>query len=509
MRGVDRRLFLQSAAGDTAAPAVSGRAFGAGAPKKAVLISMLPRELPYLDRFKLAVDAGFAGIEMRTVADAKEADAIKEASARSGLRIHSVMNAEHWNSPLSSEDRAVVDKSVAGMETSLRNAKLWGADAVLLVPAVVNPQTSYKDAWTRSQKVIRERILPLAQELKVVVAVEEVWNKFLLSPLEFAQYVDEFDSPWLKAYFDVGNVVFYGYPQDWIRALGSRTVKVHLKDFQLDRGAGRFHWKNLGEGDIDWPEVRKALSDVSYDGWVTTEIAGGDAAYLKDVVARLDRFLAGHKPHAGSPVAAAAPGGWIALFDGSSTDAWRAYNEDAFPASSWKVEDGILKSIAGVKGARDMMTREKFKDFELELEYRLAPAGNSGIIYRVAELAKTPSWHTGPEMQLIDDVGHANVKPLNSTGALYDLIAPLGKTLKPAGEWNSAGLVVRGFHVEHWLNGKKVVEAELDSPQVRSLIAQSKFRDMARFGKEPEGHIVLQYHGDEVAFRNVRVRPVS
>jgi hexulose-6-phosphate isomerase len=203
------------------------------------------------------------------------------------------MNSDHWKFPLSSADPAVVSRSVAGMETSFRNAKLWGADTVLLVPAVVDAQTSYRDAWTRSQSVIRERLLPMARDLRVVVAVEEVWNKFLLSPLEFARYVDEFDSPWLKAYFDVGNILFYGFPQDWIRTLGKRTVKVHLKDFQLDRPGGRFAWKNLGEGDIDWAEVRKALADVGYDGYVTTEIAGGDATYLKDVSARVDRFLAG------------------------------------------------------------------------------------------------------------------------------------------------------------------------------------------------------------------------
>jgi L-ribulose-5-phosphate 3-epimerase len=293
---IDRREFLEAAALSAAAAFVPRAAFAAGSPRKAVLISMLPRELSYADRFKLAVDAGFAGIEMRTVADAKEAEQIRDASAKSGLRVHSVMNSEHWNSPLSSADPAVVDKSVAGMETSLRNAKLWGADTVLLVPAVVDPQTSYKDAWTRSQKVIRERILPLAQELKVVVAVEEVWNKFLLSPPEFARYVDEFNSPWVKAYFDVGNIVFYGYPHDWVRTLGARIVKVHLKDFQLDRPNGQFKWRNLGEGDIDWVEVRKAFGEIGYDGWMTTEIGGGDAAYLKDVVARFDRFLAGQKP---------------------------------------------------------------------------------------------------------------------------------------------------------------------------------------------------------------------
>jgi L-ribulose-5-phosphate 3-epimerase len=294
---VTRRRFLETAAALSAVAALPARwAAAAGSPKKAVLISMLPKTLPYLDRFRMAVEAGFAGIEMRTIADAKEAEDVREASAKSGLRVHSVMNSDHWNFPISSPDPEVVSKSVAGMETSLRNAKLWGADAVLLVPAVVNPQTSYQEAWTRSQKVIRERLLPMASDLKVVIAVEEVWNKFLLSPLEFARYVDEMASPWVQAYFDVGNVVFYGYPQDWIRTLGPRIAKVHLKDFQLDRPNGKFNWKNLGEGDIDWIEVRKALADVGYDGWVTTEISAGDAAYLKDVVARLDRFLAGEKP---------------------------------------------------------------------------------------------------------------------------------------------------------------------------------------------------------------------
>jgi hexulose-6-phosphate isomerase len=298
---LDRRRFLQTAAAFAAAAALPARwAAAGGAPKKAVLISMLPKDLSYVDRFRMAVDAGLAGIEMQTIADARDAESIRDASAKSGLRIHSVMNSDHWKFPLSSAEPDVVNKSVAGMETSLRNAKLWGADTVLLVPAVVNPQTSYKDAWARSQKVIRERILPLAAEVKVVVAVEEVWNKFLLSPIEFTQYVDEMKSPWVKAYFDVGNIVFYAYPQDWIRTLGPRIAKVHLKDFKLDRPNGRFTWVNLGEGDIDWVEVRKAFADIDYDGWTTTELSapagGGDAAYLKDVSARVDRFLAGQKP---------------------------------------------------------------------------------------------------------------------------------------------------------------------------------------------------------------------
>jgi L-ribulose-5-phosphate 3-epimerase len=292
---MDRREFLESMAALAAWP-LEQAGSPATARRKAVLISMLPKDLPYADRFALARQSGFDAIEMQTVENADEAHAIHDASKKAGLAIHSVMNADHWRFPLSSADRDAVSRSVAGMETSLRNAALWGADTVLLVPAVVDPATSYADAWRRSQQVIRERILPIAKELKVVVAVEEVWNKVLLSPIEFARYVDELDSPYVKAYFDVGNVVFYGYPQDWIHALGKRIAKVHLKDFQLDRINGRFAWKNLGEGDIDWPAVHRAFADVEYRGTFTTELSPGDAAYLKDVAARVYRFLAGQKP---------------------------------------------------------------------------------------------------------------------------------------------------------------------------------------------------------------------
>jgi len=293
---MDRRVFLESLLAAAAWAPLGQPGSRASAGRKAVLVSMLPQDLPYADRFALARKAGFDAVEMQTVADGDHAHEIADASKQAGLPIHSVMNADHWRFPLSSADRSVVDRSVTGMETSLRNAALWGAGTVLLVPAVVDPTTSYQDAWRRSQQVIRERLLPMATDLKVIIAVEEVWNKFLLSPLEFARYVDELDSAWVKAYFDVGNVVFYGYPQDWIRALGPRIAKVHLKDFQLDRPNGRFAWKNLGEGDIDWPAVWRAFEDVGYRGVFTTELSSGDAAYLKDVSSRVDRFLAGQKP---------------------------------------------------------------------------------------------------------------------------------------------------------------------------------------------------------------------
>ena len=299
----DRRAFLLSVAAGVmnaaSRPRSAGQAEAGARIRKAVLISMLPKELSYAERFAVARDAGFEGIEMQTVTQPEEAAQIREAATKTKLRIHSVMNMDHWRLPLSSSDPDVVKRSVAGMETSLRNAALWGAETVLLVPAVVDPKTSYQDAWQRSQQVIRERLLPLAGELKVIIAVEEVWNKFLLSPLEFARYVDDFNSPWVKAYFDVGNVVFYGYPHDWIRTLGPRIVKIHLKDFQLDRPNNRYAFRNVGDGDIDWTEVQRALTDIKYSGYVTTEVPGGPPEYLKDLATRVDRILAGQKPVVG------------------------------------------------------------------------------------------------------------------------------------------------------------------------------------------------------------------
>jgi len=301
----DRRAFLKSIAAAAVAGAVQPAEGAQSSPvqkpatatiRKSTLISMLPRQLSYADRFAMAREAGFEAIEMQTITKDDEAAEIKEASKKTGLRIHSVMNSDHWRLPISSSNPEVVSGSVKGMEASIRNAALWGADAVLLVPAVVDATTSYRDAWTRSQQVIRQRLVPMARDMKVIIAVEEVWNKFLLSPIEFAKYVDEFDSPWVRAYFDVGNVVIYAFPQDWIRTLGPRIVKVHLKDFKFDRRNGSFSWPNMGEGDIDWPEVRRAFADIKYSGYMTTELSGGDAAYLKDLSTRVDRFLAGEKP---------------------------------------------------------------------------------------------------------------------------------------------------------------------------------------------------------------------
>jgi hexulose-6-phosphate isomerase len=196
----------------------------------------------------------------------------------------------HWKAQLSAADPKLVAEGVKGMETSLRNAKLWGAETVLLVPGVVNAETSYRQVWDRSTAQIK-KMIPLAKQLKVIIAVENVWNKFLLSPLEFAAYVDQFKSPWVKAYFDVGNVVLMGFPQDWIRTLGKRIAKVHLKDFKFEKRQAEF--TPLREGQVNWKEVHKALGEIGYRGTATVELPKGDAAYLKEVSRRVDLILNG------------------------------------------------------------------------------------------------------------------------------------------------------------------------------------------------------------------------
>ncbi len=269
----------------------------------AVEYNMLPTTLSITDRFQLAKDCGFERIECPTTRAPGDADAMKAASEKTGLPIHSVMNADHWQYPFSSADPAVVEKSLDGARVSIRNAHLWGASTVLLVPAVVNAQTTYKEAYERSQAAIR-KLIPLAEELNVTLALEEVWNKFLLSPLEFARYIDEYDSPRIRAYFDVGNVVLYGYPQDWIRTLGKRIAKLHIKDFSFtrDKATGKLiaAWVPLGEGDIDWLAVYDALGDIGYEGMATLELEPGDALYLKEMRRRFGLILSGDM-HAGLP----------------------------------------------------------------------------------------------------------------------------------------------------------------------------------------------------------------
>jgi L-ribulose-5-phosphate 3-epimerase len=237
--------------------------------------------------------AGFDGVEMMSHMDVEE---VKAARDRAGLEIPSVCGAHHWSKPLSHPDPQVRREGIEALERTLRDAHAYGATSVLLVPGVVNKEVSYEQAWQRSQAAIRE-VLPLAAELKVQIAIENVWNHFLLSPLEAARYVDEFESPWVKWYFDCGNIVTYGWPEQWIRILGRRICKIHIKEFSRKKRDAEGLWKGfdvaLLEGDNDWPAIMRALDEVGYRDWVITEQGGADSPEgLRELVRRLDRILA-------------------------------------------------------------------------------------------------------------------------------------------------------------------------------------------------------------------------
>jgi len=255
---------------------------------------MLPGGLSREERFKLARDVGFEGIEAPPITDPAECEAMRAGAEKAGIRIHSVIYGG-WDPPLSHPDPAQAERSLKNCEAALHGAKAMGADCILLVPAVVDARTRYQDAWDRSSRAIR-KLIPTAEKLKIGISVEEVWNNFLLSPLEFARFVDGFRSPRVTAYFDVGNVVTFGWPEDWIRTLGKRITQVHLKDFKGGPGlfgGNKGSFVNLRDGSVNWPEVMKAFREVGFAGYMTCELGGGDEAYLRDVSRRVDQILEG------------------------------------------------------------------------------------------------------------------------------------------------------------------------------------------------------------------------
>jgi len=204
----------------------------------------------------------------------------------------------------------------------------------------------------------------------------------------------------------------------------------------------------------------------------------------------------------GGPVEKGVGPPWTVLFDGTDASAWRGFRSDSLP-EGWRVVDGTLARL-GPGG--DIVTRATFSDFELELEWRISPGGNSGIFFRIDE-QHDHVWQTGPEMQVLDDAGHADGKnPLTAAGANYALHSCAVPAVRPVGEWNRVRMIVRGPHVEHWLNDELVVSYELWNSDWQGLVAASKFASMPDYGRNRAGHIALQDHGDAVWFRDIRVR---
>ena len=260
--------------------------------KKGICIGSLPGNATE-ERFKLAKEAGFDGVEIGTLGNDIDRLQTKEIATQHQLEVFSVMNSKHWACPLSDADDTVRAESRAGMLDSIATATAVGADAVLLVPAVVNPETNYEAAYERSQAEIR-KLIPQAAEEGVTIALENVWNKFLLSPIEFSQYLDEFESETITAYFDVGNIVLYGYPQHWIRSLGKRISKVHVKGFNANES--RFTYL-IEDCTIDWNAVMAAFEEIGYDDYMTAELPvdqDNPEGRVHGISDDMDRIIAGN-----------------------------------------------------------------------------------------------------------------------------------------------------------------------------------------------------------------------
>jgi len=260
--------------------------------KKSLKFGMIKTEGSVLDKFRLIKELGFDGVELDSPNKLEEEE-ILEARDKVGIKIPGVVNSLHWKMPLSDPDPTVRSQCTASMIDAFHKCKIYGGTTVLLVPAVVNKSVNYADAWDRSTAEIR-KMLPVAESTGIKIAIENVWNNFLLSPLEAARYIDQFESDMIGWYMDIGNIVRYGWPEQWIKILGKRIFKIDIKDYSRKKQKEEGIWEGfnvkLGDGDSDWSAVNQALRDVGYSGWGSAEVPGGDRERLQEISQRMDKL---------------------------------------------------------------------------------------------------------------------------------------------------------------------------------------------------------------------------
>lgn len=261
--------------------------------KKGIMWGSIGVGKTILEKFQAAKAAGFDGVEVMSHMNREE---VLQARAETGLVIPSVCGEMHWKYLLSDPDPAVRAQGVEALKVSIQDASAYNADTVLLVPGRVTENVSYDECWNRSVEEIK-KVLQLAKDLKVKVAIENVWNSFLLSPIEAATYVDQFKTVFVGFYFDCGNIVNFGWPEQWIKILNRRIAKVHIKEFSRKladtQGRSAGFKVSLTEGDVNWSKVMAALDKIGYEGWTTIEQSGGDTPEgLKDLCTRLGKIQA-------------------------------------------------------------------------------------------------------------------------------------------------------------------------------------------------------------------------
>ncbi len=271
--------------------------------RKSICSIIFPESMPVEEKFRQARNAGFAGIEIRLGAETRlastpdEVKRVGEAARKAGIAISALWVSEGLgDNPLNDASPQVRATGLAAIEKAIDQAVWLGCPALLIISARVGSgpklRAGYEDSWTRSTAELR-KVVPRAQKAKVILGPENVWNKFLVSPLEMRSYIDQFRSPWVQAFFDVGNVMQFGYPQDWILTLGPRIKNVHLKDYKLSTRAEQGRFVNLLQGDVDWKEVVAALKKVGYQGFAGPEYSydANDPGQLKRLSEETDRIL--------------------------------------------------------------------------------------------------------------------------------------------------------------------------------------------------------------------------
>jgi len=260
--------------------------------KKSLKIGMVKVGDSILEKFQILKELGYDGVELDSPSSLDWREVLR-AKAQTGLEIPGVVCSTHWGKPLSSPDEKVRREGIEGIETALRDCCLYGGTTVLVVPGVCKDGVSYEQAWERSTAALTE-VLPLAEELGIRIAFENVWNDFITDADEAVRYVDQFESPWVGWYFDVGNIVRYGRPPEWVKKLGTRTIKLDIKDYsralmEKDGVWAGFRCK-IGSEDssAEWAATMQALDEVGYRGWGSAEVSGGERERLADIARRMD-----------------------------------------------------------------------------------------------------------------------------------------------------------------------------------------------------------------------------
>jgi len=285
-----RRYFLKSTLAASAAAALPLQLTLADEAKKpklkiAVKYGMIRHDGSIEDKFNLIKKLGLQGVEVDSPSGLNKEEA-KAAAKKTGIVIHGVIDSVHWRDTLSSSDADVRAKGLAALNGAIEDAAFFGCDTVLLVPGVVKDDVTFEQCYERSQAEIK-KALPLAEKHKVKICIETVWNNFITKPEHLISFVDDLKSPWVGAYFDCSNMLKYGVSSaEWIRKLGKRLVKFDFKGYSHKNS-----WCKIGEGDENWPEVLKALGEIGYDGWATSEVGGGGEKELADITARMKKVL--------------------------------------------------------------------------------------------------------------------------------------------------------------------------------------------------------------------------